>query len=44
MDYETYIQNTTGEANHDKYKERQVNQVRQRVFGLRPESKKHEVH
>ena len=34
MDYETYVANTTGDASHELYKERQVHQVRTRVFDL----------
>jgi hypothetical protein len=42
MDYDTYIKNTTGEANHDKYKERQIEEVRARIFSLKEvEAQKH---
>ena len=33
VDYDTYIQNMTGEAAHDQYKKRQVERARLRVLG-----------
>lgn len=37
MDYDTYINNISGPAAHDKYKERQCRAARRRIFGIRSE-------
>ncbi len=34
VDYQTYLKNMTGEASHDKYKERQVRRARARILGF----------
>ena len=35
VDYETYLKNMSGEASHDKYKERQVRRARARILGFK---------
>ncbi len=35
VDYATHIKNMTGDASHDKYKERQISKARARLFGTK---------